>query len=114
MPAPLIAVCGLDCTTCGAWQATQAHDLAAKEAVLAQWRDMYHADIHSIEAVTCDGCQADSGRHGFHCAECEFRACAVEKNLATCAECPQYACEKLHFFFKFVPAAKANLDGLRK
>jgi len=48
-----------------------------------------------------------------HCAECEIRACGTGKNVETCAECTDYACDKLTAFLEYVPEAKMVLDGLR-
>jgi hypothetical protein len=34
-------------------------------------------------------------------------------NVANCAGCADYACEKLEGFFGFVPEARATLDRIR-
>ena len=109
----LIGSCGLDCANCEAYQATQANDEAWKERVAAQWRAEYHNPTFDVITVTCDGCRSVSGPWCSHCAECDVRSCTVARGVANCAECPDYACEKIEAFFNFVPQARKNLDALR-
>ncbi len=110
----IIAYCGLVCTACPAYIATQADDPAALEQVAAQWREEYNAPDITVEFVICDGCLTDEGRKCGHCSECKIRACGMERNVANCAYCDDYACEKLEGFFGFVPDAKVLLDGIRQ
>ena len=109
----IIAYCGLICSDCPAYIATQANDQEALERVAAQWREEYNAPQLTVESVICDGCLGD-GRKGSHCAECEIRACGVARGVANCAHCIDYTCEKLEKFFGFVPAAQGVLDGIRQ
>jgi hypothetical protein len=37
----------------------------------------------------------------------------MEKEVANCAGCDMYACDKLENFFKMVPDARTMLDKLR-
>jgi hypothetical protein len=109
----LFAPCGLDCAKCDAYLVTQADDLAGKEALALKWQVEYKVPNVTVMDVKCDGCLATSGRLCVHCAVCEIRRCAVEHDIATCAECESYACEKLQGFFQMVPIAKENLDAIR-
>ena len=113
MTATLIAPCGLDCAQCDAYKLTQANDQKGQEALLVKWRVEYSAPDMNLAAVTCDGCLTGA-RHGGYCSACPIRACAVEKGYNTCAECDQYACEKLQHFFQLAPQAQGNLELLRK
>jgi len=108
----MIAYCGLVCTDCPAYVATQADDREALERVAAQWREDYNAPTITAASVVCDGCLGESGRKCSHCAECKIRACGVERGVANCAHCADYACEKLEGFFGFVPDARAVLDEI--
>jgi hypothetical protein len=110
----LIAPCGLDCAKCEAYIHTQANDLAALEALADKWRVEYNAPNMSVKDVTCDGCLATSGRLGSNCYMCEIRQCAVEHAFTTCAQCNEYACEKLTKFFQMVPPARESLEAIRK
>jgi len=110
----IIAYCGLVCTGCPAYVATQANDQAALEQVAAQWREEYNAPDITVESVICDGCLPSDGRHCSHCFECEVRACGIERGVVNCAHCADYACEKLEGFFGFAPDARAVLDEVRQ
>ena len=114
----IIAYCGLVCTDCPAYIATQADDRAALEQVAAQWREEYNAPDITVESVICDGCLGIAGRHCAHCFDCEIRACGMERGVVNCAYCTDYArhggCEKLAGFFGFVPDARATLDRIRQ
>ena len=109
----IIAFCGLVCSECPAYVATQADDLAAKERVAAQWREKSNNPSIDVIAVTCDSCLAFDGRLGADCYECDIRACGVARGVANCGRCPDYACDKLERFFGSVPAARAALDEIR-
>jgi hypothetical protein len=109
----IIAYCGLVCTDCPAYVATQADDRAALEQVAAQWRQEYNAPNITVESIICDGCLEDNGRKCGHCAECDVRACGVARGVANCAHCDDYGCEKIERFFGFAPGARAVLDEIR-
>jgi len=113
MKKKIIAYCGLICSDCPAYIATQANDQEALEKVVAQWSEEYSAPDMTVESILCDGC-LDGPRKCSHCAECEIRACGVAKGVVNCAYCDDYACEKLTGFFGFVPDAKKVLDGIRQ
>jgi Protein of unknown function (DUF3795) len=108
----LIGACGLDCSQCEAYLATQAEDWTALAAVAEKWTREYNAPGLTAENVQCDGCMT-AGRKVGHCGECQMRLCALERGLANCAVCPDYACEKLQHFLAAVPQAKTNLEALR-
>lgn len=113
--AQMIAVCGLTCTECEAYLATQANDEAAKERIAVKWREQFNAPGITAAYVTCDGCLAFDGRLGGHCAECNIRACGVERGLPNCAHCAEFdTCEKLAGFVSFVPQARTVLEEIRR
>jgi hypothetical protein len=108
----LIAACGLDCAQCEAYIATQADDLVALGRIAEKWSKDFNAPGLTAVNIQCDGCMTEGRKIG-HCAECKIRLCALDRGLATCAACQDYACEQLAAFFQSVPQAKANLDALR-
>ena len=110
----IIAYCGLVCSDCDAYAATQANDREALERVAARWREEYNAPNVTVESVICDGCLGIDGQHCSHCAECDIRACGMERAVTNCADCVDYACEKLEGFFGSVPDARTVLDEVRR
>ena len=110
----IVAYCGLVCSGCEAFIATQADDLAAKEALAAKWREEYHSPDIDTNSVTCDGCVTTTGRLGGYCPLCPIRACGVGRGVVNCAYCTDYGCEKLEGFVKNVPTARATLEEIRR
>lgn len=110
----IIAYCGLVCSDCAAYVATQAGDQAALERVAAKWREEYNAPDITVESVICDGCLTGP-RKCSHCAECDIRACGIGRVVVNCGHCADYvSCDKLERFFGFVPAARTVLEGIRQ
>lgn len=109
----IIAYCGIVCSDCSAYLATQSGKTEALEKVAAQWREEYGLEGVTIQDVTCGGCIGEDGRKGAHCFECEIRACGVERGVANCAHCSDYACARLEEFFGFVPGSRGVLDQIR-
>ena len=108
----MISGCGLVCSECPAYLATQADDENKARQTAAMWAEMFNIEVE-VEDVWCDGCLAE-GRKCAHCGECEIRACVVEKELDNCAHCDDYGCEKISGFFQMVPDARNILDEIRK
>ena len=111
----MIAYCGLVCTDCPAYIATQANDRVALENVAAQWREMFNAPAITADSIICDGCLAQNGeRLCSHCSICEIRACGRARGVANCAYCSDYACTKLEGFFSHASEARKVLDEIRR
>ncbi len=107
----ILGVCGIVCSECGAYLATQADDLGAKQRVLAQWRVEYNAPNLDLSAVTCDGCTAVGGRQSTaHLPVCDTRKCVIEHAVPNCGHCPEYVCDNLDPWFQAVPGARQVLD----
>ena len=104
----MIAYCGLVCTDCQAYLATQADDRDALQRVADQWAD------GQIDKVMCDGCKATTGRIIAYCTQCAIRPCAIERGHDTCAACAEMDdCAKLAAFLEHATNAKATLEVLR-
>jgi len=109
----IVAYCGIVCTDCPGYIATQANDLAELERLAEHSRVEYKRPEITVAWVMCDGCLANSERMCAYCAECTIRTCGTEHGVANCACCDDYACEKLLDFFKLVPQAQVVLDRIR-
>ena len=110
----MVAFCGLVCTDCPAYTATQANDRATLEKVAAQWREEFNAPEITAESVICDGCLPKDGRKVSYCSTCEIRACGVGRGVANCAHCSDYGCVKLEKFLGSAPKARMTLEELRR
>jgi hypothetical protein len=109
----IIAYCGIVCSECPAYIATQTDDDAKRREVAEQWTKQFGHEMKP-EDINCDGCNADTGRIVNYCAICEIRLCAREKGLINCAYCDDYACDKLEKFFQMAPMFRETLDEIRK
>ena len=109
----MIAHCGIVCTECPAFEATQKDDNAKRKQVAEAWSKQYKMDIKP-EDINCDGCKSQGKRVIGYSTICEIRKCGKEKQVENCAYCDEYACEKLTKFFAAAPHAKASLEKIRK
>lgn len=110
----MIAFCGLTCTECPAFIATQKDDDKEREKVAKVWSKEYKCDMKP-EDINCDGCLTEEwGRVFNYCKVCEIRKCGQEKEVKNCAYCDDYVCEKLNDFFDMAPEAKTSLAEIRK
>ncbi len=110
----IIAYCGLVCSDCDAYVATQANDVEALERLAQRAREEFGMEDATAETTMCDSCLADDGRQIPYCATCEIRTCAMERGVANCAHCAEYACEQLEGFFAHASEARSVLDEIRQ
>lgn len=91
----MISYCGLDCSICEEYLATQAKNKTELTKIAKQWTDSKKFEVKiSPQSVLCDGCKTGK-RLSFHCSEsCIIKKCCKEKALESCAECADYPCEK--------------------
>jgi hypothetical protein len=108
----MTAFCGITCSECGAFIATQNDDNEKRAEVAQLWSKQHNVELKP-EDINCDGCISDSDRRMGYCQVCEIRKCGKQKNLQNCACCDEYACDKLEGFLKMVPDAKKHLDDIK-
>jgi hypothetical protein len=108
----MIAFCGLNCKTCGAFLATRDNDDQKRAKVAQLWSKEFKTDINP-EDINCEGCLAEGENLFNYTKVCEIRKCGKEKGVVNCAHCRDFACEKLEQFFKMAPYAKKQLEKLR-
>ena len=109
----MIAYCGIICSDCPAYIATQKNDNKMRKETAEKWSKEYNSNFKP-EDINCDGCISNSDRLIGHCLVCEIRKCGKEKGVKNCAYCNEYPCTKLSEFLKMVPKAKTTLDEIRK
>ena len=107
----MIGYCGLNCSACDAYRATQENSETKREATAKKWSRMYNTEILPAQ-IHCNGCKSD-GVKFLHCNDCEIRECCVSKSLAHCGDCESYICKALAGFIKLAPEAGATLEKLR-
>jgi len=116
----LLGYCGLDCEACPVFIATKNNDDELRQKTAKEWSGLYAdylgKDVLAKEDINCSGCLSKVDVF-IGCTNCPIRNCCREKDIGTCALCPEYpACEMLKGFYT-VPAhqqAKLNLDRIRK
>ena len=108
----MIAYCGLDCSKCEGFLATQADSNSQRAEVARKWSALYDADIKP-EQINCDGCKPQ-GRKLFYCENlCEIRKCCTAKGVDNCAACKEYPCQIVSAFIQMAPEAGKALERLR-
>ena len=108
----MIAYCGITCNECPALIATRNDDDEKRTTVAKQWSKRYNVEVKT-EEVNCSGCLSKDGILFKHCQVCEIRKCGMEKNVANCAYCDGYVCEKLDDLFKLIPECKDLLKDIK-
>ena len=108
----LQAPCGLICSECESYRATQANDAQAIRRIAREWSDTFGRELDP-DYIWCDGCMADSARKCGYVSTCDVRTCAVRRGLESCAHCGDYVCERLEGFFKMAPQVRDNLEAIR-
>ena len=106
----MIGYCGLNCTKCPAFKATQANDDTLREECARTWSVQFKHDIKP-DQINCNGCKA-TGKKFFFCRICGVAKCASERGLDNCSPCPDRPCEKLTDLMAADPNVKKALDSL--
>lgn len=119
----MVACCGLPCSDCPAYFATQAGDEEGLERVLVQWREAFDAPHLTVADILCDGCLPGDGRLCGYCRYCKIRPCAMTRKLSNCAYCDEYPCDELERllsicdqqdgFFSYARRARYTLEAIR-
>ncbi|MGQ9705747.1 MAG: DUF3795 domain-containing protein [bacterium] len=108
----IVSYCGIMCSQCPAYIATQKNDDNMRQEMAEKWSKMYDAEIKP-EYVNCDGCSSESDLRIDYTNECAIRLCGIEKGVSNCACCDDYACDKLKPIFDSYPTSKSTLDEIR-
>jgi hypothetical protein len=114
MQKKMVAFCGIVCTDCRAFIATQRNDSKLREKVAKAWSTK--TETLKPEDINCDGCLATGPRLLEFCGTCEVRRCGFERGVENCAYCGEFPCVKLTTVWKSVTESnpKATLEEIRK
>ncbi|MGY5871954.1 MAG: DUF3795 domain-containing protein [Candidatus Thorarchaeota archaeon] len=108
----IIVYCGLDCSKCDAFKATQTEDLELKKQIAERWTRELGTEF-TPQDIECDGCK--SQRISGWCQKiCLIRPCAEERGVETCAHCSDYPCDKIEKFLLGEPVARNTLEEIRR
>ena len=106
----LISYCGVTCSSCDAYLATQANDTDVLKNIAEKWSTPELK--FNFEDIKCDGCISKG--HLFNwCTNCDIRICGIEKKVKNCAYCVDYPCPKVSPSFERDPANKQRLNEIR-
>ena len=111
MKPEMIAYCGLVCSHCPTFIATQNDDDEARKKTVALYAEKFGLHL-KVEDINCDGCLSAGGKLIGYCQECGIRKCCMSKGLAHCAACMEQPCDNLKRFHEFSPDAKAAFQAL--
>ena len=104
----MISSCGLNCSGCAAYKATQEEDMDKLAELAVKWGGEKGL---KAEDMLCDGCASDRVTNG--ALDCTVRNCARSKGVRVCSQCNEYACDKLEEKWKSlssdVDQMKSNL-----
>ena len=106
----IIAYCGICCSECPAFLATQKDDYEEIKKVAKEWSS--EEMQFKPEDIYCDGCTSE-GRHVVWWDNCPIKNCCSEKGFENCAYCEDYFCGNLKMTFDKTPSAKERLDEIR-
>ena len=104
MPIDEVCYCGLYCGLCSARRRIPQRAEQLKEVLQREGYDRGHFDLPDLQEVfpvfwkglellatrPCPGCRAGGGN-----PDCAIRACACERHVVGCPQCPDYPCAKL-------------------
>jgi hypothetical protein len=118
----LVDCCGIECSDCPVYKATQRDNDEERSEILRRQREKWasifseqYGREYSAEDINCDGCNSNSDRVFWFCRDCGIRRCAQEKELANCAFCQDYSCDKLeNLFEKSRAPASETLEQIRE
>jgi len=107
----LIGPCGVNCSECTTYIATQNDDNAYREATAQRMKEQYNIEVRA-EDINCAGCLEPDQRIGY-CAICKIRICALHREIENCAFCLDYPCADVEHFHEKAPQAKVYIETLR-
>lgn len=94
----IISCCGIMCSECPVYIATQKNDDSMKKYLAAHYsspeQTFYPKDI------SCHGCHTVSADHNKFGKNCQIRKCCKVNHKRICAECKNFPCDKTE---KYIP-----------
>jgi len=110
----IVGVCGIICSDCRAFIATQRDDAALRKEVAESWST--ETEKVKPEDINCEGCFATGERLLKFSETCGVRRCGHGRNVENCAYCDEFPCVKLTDLWKSMGTIeeRATLEEIRK
>jgi len=108
----MVAYCGIVCTECPTYQATQKNDNQARVKIAEEWSKRYQHAFQP-EDINCEGCLAAGRSQVAYCLICDIRKCGSQRKLVNCGYCSEYPCDKVNKLHSAAPEARAKLDAVK-
>ena len=89
---PILTRCGYRCDLCLAYRPNVEKNPANQQKLSDGWFKYFGFRIPP-ESIICDGCLAENPK--LIDKACPVRPCVIERGLENCAQCEDYACDKL-------------------
>lgn len=114
MEKRIVGFCGIVCSKCRAYVATQKNDLELKKEVARSWST--EQEQLRPEDISCRGCLASPESLLKFCHTCAVRACGYQRNIKNCAYCDEFPCVKLSGLWKAMGSdkEKQTLEEIRR
>lgn len=110
----IVGFCGITCSDCPAFIATQRNDPELKKEVAKAWS----TDKEKLrpEDINCGGCFAAREALFSYCLTCVVRRCGSERGVENCAHCHEFPCVKLTVLWRSErdPVPRKTLEEMRK
>lgn len=104
----ILSYCGYRCDLCPAYRENLKSD-EDRARVREDWIKYYDHRV-DLDEVDCRGCAAGLKDGN---PNCKVRPCAIEKGVATCADCDEFACEKIAKQMNAIePIAEKHCDSM--
>ncbi len=94
-----VSFCGLDCSRCPVFCATQKGDAPLRKRTARSWSRLLDLNLTEADMV-CEGCRSAVTMP--HSARCEIRACCAGRNMENCSVCAdRTSCKRMDDFWRF-------------
>ncbi len=114
MKKRIVGVCGIICSDCRAFIATQKDDRELRKEVAKSWST--EEEKVTPEDINCEGCFASGESLMKHAGTCAVRNCGYERKVENCAHCDEFPCVTLTGLWKSMGTTeeRATLEEIRK
>lgn len=93
-----VAYCGIICTECPLYIATQKNDFEMKKKIQSEYEELYHRPF-DLEDIKCYGCKSD--KKFFLSNKCNITPCNKNKGIDTCSQCNNHPCKRIEKFYNW-------------